>query len=144
MSRRGAVRSVSQKPLLNRNSRFELWHTVNEIVHPEDREDPVPLRYPPDAVLISVPSEGMPKYFDLLEKSQDEANDYLFDVFCLDACVHAKQCRRWVVVHDHDMPQWTGGELHVKLYTPEKYIEKFRVPPAPKVVPQGLVESRDE
>jgi hypothetical protein len=79
---------------------------------------------------VTVPPKDMPDYFALLEESQDDANDYLFDVFCLDACVLAKHCRRWVVVHDREMPQWTNRETHVKLYTPEKYMEKFGALPA--------------
>lgn len=128
------VRCTSPGTVLKTSRRFELWHNVNEMIPEEERHDTEPARPLAEAVLITPPPTAMQDYIKLLEKSQDEANDYLFDAFCLDACLLAKHCRRWIIVHDREMPQWTNRETHVKLYTPEKYTEKFSVSPAPKVL----------
>ena len=84
-------------------------------------------RYPPEAILISVPPELMTEFFEMRRRNPDEADSYLVNHFAGTACVHAKDCRRWIIVHGRDMPEWTEKEKHLAVYTPEKYFKMFGV-----------------
>jgi hypothetical protein len=67
----------------------------------------------------------MPEYFELLSESPENATDWLIDHFAATACMYARFARRWVVVHDREMPEWTEREKHLTIFTPDAYMKMF-------------------
>jgi hypothetical protein len=78
-------------------------------------------------VLISIPSDNMPQYFELLSINPEGAADMLLEHFAATACMYAKIARRWVVVHDREMPEWAEREKHLSIFTPDVYMKTFDI-----------------
>jgi hypothetical protein len=86
----------------------------------------VPFR-PFEAVLYNTPAEHVPDYFTILTQDEAKAADWLFNYFAGRALIYPSVARRWIVVHDREVSEWSNAEKHIGIYTPEKYMKTFGI-----------------